>query len=375
MDHAYFKDKISAYSDGALEAQERELIRRHLDECGECRALLLKLNEFSRKVEERSGLSGDDYFENLAQKIESRIGSAQDKVVDIREIRWRSFAWKITAAAASLLLVATVVFYQLRDDSDLPSRMLQDFDQNKEPSVIVEDTLIARRNFEGGRIAAGSPSKENATEGKELAGDFIDAQTAVRKKGVGTVGEKLEKDARQEIAADEFRSDRESNLPSSIGQSAVAPKGALAENEESPAETNSEQKADLASPDDAVVLDDFKASSEFAETQQNTLGNWRLQRDSIQLVLGFENDTVQNISKNKLRSLEAPAAGDYAYMAKKPEDTTQVYQQLANSWYQIAVQTQDTTERNRAIQFLNWYKVQFPADSPMVNQQIQQIPN
>src|SRR5574341_1325593 len=106
MDHSYFRDKISAYFDGALEEQERELIRRHLEECSECRMLLQRLHRLSEIIQGKSSLEGDEYFERLASKIEQRISGQEEKVVDVRAFRWKSVWWKVSAAAASVLLVA-----------------------------------------------------------------------------------------------------------------------------------------------------------------------------------------------------------------------------------------------------------------------------
>ncbi|MGH8015499.1 MAG: anti-sigma factor family protein, partial [Candidatus Zixiibacteriota bacterium] len=199
MDHSYYKDKISAFSDGALEAQERELIKRHLEECAECRMILEQLNNFNRTIEEKSKLAGDEYFEKLAQKIEHRIAAPKEKAVDIREVRWKSFWWKVSAAAASILLVAVVVNYQLKEDSGRPSRMLQDMDRNEAPAAVSVDSTVVSENFENGRI-----DQTNEVVGNEIAGQTVDTEEATKKKVSAGKPDGQEKDERHMAASKEL---------------------------------------------------------------------------------------------------------------------------------------------------------------------------
>ncbi|HEX2896565.1 MAG TPA: zf-HC2 domain-containing protein [candidate division Zixibacteria bacterium] len=364
MDHSYYRDKISAYFDGALEAQERELIRRHLEDCVECQSLLERLSRLDQVVKEKSSLGGDEYFEKLAQKIESRIAAPREKVVDVKHFRWKTIWWKVSAAAASVLLVGTIGYYQFRDGSQLPSKVLKEPGTALTPGSINEDSLAARENFESGRDERTDEAGQRALVGQAADGDAL-----AKKKESGKL-EGQEKDARQEVKSDELRSLKENNAPAEGALQAGAAKPSAAKTEDMSASLKQKAMPSSIVAEEKAILDSIKPDLADLEFASNTLVQWRSQRDSIQSVLGFEQDTVQNIAKNQISRLAAPTVSGYA----QKTDSTMIYQQLAYSWYQIGLQTQDSTEKNRAVQFLNWYKGRFPVDSPMVNQQLQQLP-
>jgi len=364
MDHSYYRDKISAYFDGALEAQERELIRRHLEDCYECQSLLKRLTRLKEVIDEKSGLGGDEYFEKLAQKIESRIATPREKVVDVSHFRWKSFWWKVSAAAASVLLVGTIGYYQFRDDSQLPSKVLKQTPNAEMPASVNEDSAAARENFE-----AGSDERSDEVGQRALVVRIDDSDALAQKKESGKI-EGQEKDTRQEVKSDELLTLKEKNAPGEGALQAGALKPAAADSKEISAVGKVEAESGSIVSEEKAVFDSIKMDFADLEVQQNTLIQWRSQRDSIQSVLGFEKDTMQNMAKNQLSRLASPTVSGYA----QKTDSAIVYQQLANSWYQIGLQTQDSTEKYRAIQFLNWYKTRFPVDSPIVNQQLQQLP-
>ncbi len=358
MDHSYFRDKISAYSDGALEAQERELIRRHLEECAECRHLLERLQHLSATIEEKSRLKNDEYFESLAKKIEQKIAVPDEKIVDIREYRWRSFWWKVGAAAATLVLVGTIGYYQLQDDQEMPAKILEDFRSNRESVTARADSVSVNEEpqSQGGR-----------TDAREITGQVAESETGQVKKEESNVPVGREKD-RLEVVDPKLPKGSVKYAPTSTTVSKPVESKAKSED----TETAASEKADVGSvvtddADDYIMLD---ATSDSISRLQLTLSQWRSQRDSIQNVLGLEQDTVVNSMNSQLKRLAAPSVSGLA----KVDDSTIVYQVLANSWFQIALQTQDGNEKNRAVQFLNWYKNRFPSDSPAVNVQLQQVP-
>ena len=114
MDHGYFKDRISAYLDGDLPPYEEQAMAAHLEGCEECRMLLEELRQVERLVEDHSGLKGDEYFEQLAQKIERRIGGGQEEpeVTDISGPGRSGLVWKLTAAAASVAVLVFIGLHQ-----------------------------------------------------------------------------------------------------------------------------------------------------------------------------------------------------------------------------------------------------------------------
>ena len=124
MDHEYYRDRVSAYVDGALPAYEQMAIEEHIAQCAECRALLEKLRKLEAMVQETSVLGESDYWEKQAQKIEARLGLAQTEVTRISPARsWRGLGWKLTAAAASIVVVGVIGFYSwesIREKTDRP---------------------------------------------------------------------------------------------------------------------------------------------------------------------------------------------------------------------------------------------------------------
>ncbi len=113
MDHKYFKDKISAYHDAGLNLEEQELLGQHIAECKECAAALAELEAFDRMIEKRSSLKADDYFEQNAKKIEQALGFGQpEQVADIRPEKRSGLWWKMTAAAASVAILAFIALHE-----------------------------------------------------------------------------------------------------------------------------------------------------------------------------------------------------------------------------------------------------------------------
>jgi len=113
MDHGYFRDRISAYLDGSLPPYEEQAVSEHLQNCEECARLLAELRQVEHLVEEHSGLDGDEYWEGLAQKIEGRLGVDEaTPAVDATPTRWRGLGWKISAVAASVVLLVFIGIHQ-----------------------------------------------------------------------------------------------------------------------------------------------------------------------------------------------------------------------------------------------------------------------
>jgi hypothetical protein len=124
MDHEYYRDRVSAYVDGALPPYEQMALEEHIARCAECRALLEKLRKLEAMVEGSSELGESDYWERQAQKIEARLGLAETEVTRIGPVRsWRGLGWKLTAAAASIVVVGVIGFYSwesIREKTEHP---------------------------------------------------------------------------------------------------------------------------------------------------------------------------------------------------------------------------------------------------------------
>jgi len=361
MDHSYYRDKVSAYADGALESQERELIRRHLEDCAECRTLLQNLFRLSEAIEEESGLKGDEYFERLAARIENRISQPAEKVVDVRGFRWESLWWKVSAAAASVLLVGTIGYYQWKEDEKTPASYTDDLRTAQKSAAVGRDSAAVKEDFEleGGRV------------GQKTAGKAVDIESRLEKKEESNVPTGPEKDNQTGDVVKKSAAARVNEAPSISSEAPAESKTKDAENKEAASGGTVEKpSAGYIVTDEVAQIEQLKSSLAPIVGQQNTLAQWRIQRDSIQDELGLEIDTLLNSDsvQNNKRAAQA------AFRMDQDADSLKAFQELANSWYQIALQTPDKNEKNRAIQFLNWYKGRFPVDSPAVNQQLQQLP-
>lgn len=114
MDHAYFRDRVSAFHDRELPLQELAIVEEHIRGCVECQKLLADLEKLDAAVAARMELAQTDYWEDLAHRTEERLGFIEKTEVTPVRRGWDSgLAWKITAIAASL---AILVFIGINKD-------------------------------------------------------------------------------------------------------------------------------------------------------------------------------------------------------------------------------------------------------------------
>ncbi|MCH9025067.1 MAG: zf-HC2 domain-containing protein, partial [candidate division Zixibacteria bacterium] len=164
MEHSYYKDKLSAYFDSALEVQEMELLRRHLEGCAECRELLEKLSSLSQKIEELSGLNENEYFDSLAAKIDNRIAVTDSKVVELprKEFHRFGFGWKIGAVAASFMLIATVTYYQWQDHESILDEIIQQSTKPAQSVEVLMDSVVESKARSKTAIVAAEKADDKA---------------------------------------------------------------------------------------------------------------------------------------------------------------------------------------------------------------------
>jgi len=359
MDHSYYRDKISAFVDGALEAQEQELIRRHLGGCDECQRSAERLVHLGKTIEELSGLKGNEYFKKLASKIENRIAQPKEKIIDIRKTSWTSLWWKISAAAASILLVGTIGYYQWQGKHETPSKVNTELNMPQSKESARNDSEASGIIPEASQGPSGKSDVGSTGQvGGRLSTDELKISPALQ-----------DKEKRSTSVLNEFKDTRKENIPMTAPKPAET--NTESENLDAAAKKVQEEAAGQKSESDkSAALTKSEFSNNAVGGEQFSLGQWRSQRDSIENSLGFQTDTSKDADSKQIRKFSEPAVNRLAQNA----DSIKTYQALANSWYQIALQTQDGKEKNRAIQFLNWYKARFPTDSPAVNQQLQQVP-
>ncbi|MBI5266729.1 MAG: zf-HC2 domain-containing protein [candidate division Zixibacteria bacterium] len=170
MDHTYYKDRISAYLDGALPPYEQKAIGEHLAQCAECREILDRLRALNSLVEQKSGLGENDYWERQAQKIEQRLGIAETQVTRIQPTRtWQGVIWKLAAAAASIMIVGVIGFYSWESIRDKTERPPIEMAPAIPPTSIATPQKVepAPENVKDERESDRAPVKESAPSESE----------------------------------------------------------------------------------------------------------------------------------------------------------------------------------------------------------------
>jgi anti-sigma factor RsiW len=113
MDCNHYREAIAEFVDGALDADSRRALERHVGECGACRALLadLKTIQGTAFTLERHQPPPETWH-----RIRARAAAERRAVAGGRVLQWprTGQAWTVWAAAAAALLVAaTAVIYPL----------------------------------------------------------------------------------------------------------------------------------------------------------------------------------------------------------------------------------------------------------------------
>jgi len=179
MDHSYFRDKVSAFFDKGLPAEEMFMMAEHISECPECQKLLAEYERLDKLTADSRDLADDDYWERSARKIEQRLGFSEleTPVTSITPQRRRSaLGWKLIGAAASVAVLTIIGIHQTeilgpsQDHSNgvqapaLSKPGNQTFDYDAVPA----QDLYDKRDVEPERTAeqAGGPSEtiESADE-------------------------------------------------------------------------------------------------------------------------------------------------------------------------------------------------------------------
>ena len=106
VDHQYYQERLSAFTDNELPLDERARVEAHLKDCPECRERLVELRRLEELVADHTSLGDSDYWEKSAQRIEAAL-PGQVKVVDLSVERKRHSAlwWRLPAIAASVIFL------------------------------------------------------------------------------------------------------------------------------------------------------------------------------------------------------------------------------------------------------------------------------
>lgn len=115
MPSCEYNHKISAYHDGELPTEERRDLKEHIQECSSCAQELQELRSLSRffAAAEMPGMSSD-----ALDSLHRHVGSVRDVFV-------LQMAERLMTAAAALLVVCAVWFWQTARVQDSGTRGLE----------------------------------------------------------------------------------------------------------------------------------------------------------------------------------------------------------------------------------------------------------
>ena len=359
MEHSYYKDKLSAYSDSDLEVQEMELLRRHLEGCAECRELLEKLSSLNQKIEELSGLKGSEYFESLAAKIDSRIAETESKVVKLsgKELNW--FGWKIGAAAASLLLIATVSYYQWQDHESSLDRIIE---QSTKPAQSVEVLLDSM-------VKSKSPSEEIIVAEEKADDKTVTTQMNEIEKGrpAGVWENKARTVPKKIVDVKEIQGMTEFETSS---QSIVKPAPVLKQEQEKEDESLGDIAEEIVADFQIVNLPVTRiaAQTEREEVIARSVQYWRDKRDSLLIIKAEVSNSIEVSRILSARKRKSAILADSVESGYYNKDSS-----LALVWYKIGLLTIDSTEKKEAMEFLKGYVQRNKANSALVKEYLEEL--
>ncbi|MCM2272476.1 MAG: zf-HC2 domain-containing protein [candidate division Zixibacteria bacterium] len=363
MDHSYFRDKVSAYHDRELPAQELEMLREHIASCAECSQLLAEYERLDALVAAKIELQGsDEFWERSAQKIEERLGFIEKtEVTPISKPSWdRSMVWKMTAVAAS---VAIMFFIGLNKDDIFRQSIPDEPARHEIAPNIVADSATPAKEPTSTTAAESKPVEIKKAEPAPATGG--DADQTARTNEIVTplkpvqapeVGEaktkKVEVVEERETTKQVIQLSESSPTTSKLAAPGTAQsmEKATAPAEQpsalfAPAPKQAASERSLGMPD--IAVDSISADSEA------DLAHWRSMRDS--LIAIAEAPTQTAAEKYGITGYQRSEKSKKAAAASNLRSTdvkAQVEKQLLEANYQIALLTSDADEYASCIKAL-----------------------
>ena len=349
MDHAYFKDRLSALFDNELPPQEKQVVEEHVHGCAECQTELAKLQHLEEAVTRHSQLADTEYWEKSARKIEQRLGFEQQTVITPIRRKWyeKGTGWKMVAAAAS---IAVIAYIGINSDKILKREDLEPKPTMQSPNVTppepqreaTTDSLTVQLRKDIELSPKVEEPKQVLDQQTELDSKSKTAAPILKKTPPAPVEQKDVSLADQPV-----RKDEEVNLPPpdlkvqsnqyATGRSAAAPAVLSAETSK-------------AVPDTEVG----KVEEESAETviaQLDTavtdtmLTFWRKKRDALESV----QTTLPGIATFDALKKMAPSSLKATEKAEPKLTRQEVEKQLLEAWFNLAKLTDDPDERSNSI--------------------------
>ena len=360
MDHAYFKDRISAYFDGALPPYEKRAVEEHLAQCAECRGMLAKLRALDSMVEKKSELGESDFWEQQAQKIEQRLGIGQTEVTRIQPTRtWQGLSWKLAAAAASIAVVGVIGFYSwesIREKTErppiqmtpsippasvvAPQKTQKESENAGDMSISGETTVTKAEPIDSKRLTSDTQNyKRPAVMEKSVSGEV---QETVNRAVIGKTGTMMKETLPPVQRIDDLlksESDAAAKRDSEISvPQMLAPAPAAGETRpESIVITKDEALSEVVPKE--PVIDSILAS--------DSLAYWLAQEKGL-----IGGRTAKGKSAPSPLSFGAREKVTLQSALAQRKDSTDIQARLLVVYYQIARLSRDSSDVSRALSFL-----------------------
>ncbi len=361
MNHEYFRDRVSAYFDKSLPPQEQLAMEQHVADCPECQALLEKFSKLDQLVQQKGDLSGGDYWEQAAQRIEKRLGKQeQTNVTDISRGRWYSgMKWKIAAVAASAILLIYVGYHEHEIYRPRP------LEAPSLPSVSNPPT----ETLSGGASQKPADATKPVQKDEELSQKRDQLQPSENykqstkdriavKRAENEVRAKTETGGKQEMPAPQPSSkvalpppataaiQQSSKAPQVVSDSMVAGYKSVTEDLSMSADAQSAVVKAKAAPQAVSMADNaLKRGVVPDDSTAEQLGSLRKTRDSL-LALGPSTETSTTAKLNMPSISQGLVKGQAKPRASRKDDREL---KLIQTCYSIATLTKDTTEYNQVV--------------------------
>lgn len=376
MEHSYFKDRISAFHDNELKNEERQLIAEHLEGCAECRQLLEDLQRFDAMVEKHSGLAGEEYWEEAAQKIEAAMGEEEKtEIVEVKRSSYWGLGWKLVGAAASVAIIAFIALYEGDIKREVDKRSQAAIEEPAAAADSVPDSVAGYVADLGGPETQPQEAKKTAPTENEIdkaeQGVVTNAEGEVFIRGGRASEETTIIKAAPETVPEQPPAARPKAVPDAdlSKDQPVEKTLAPAPDEQVPTLSQIQLKQTIAEFDrqdsQPAPVEEFEGETEYSLDVDDdelalSLEEWRARRDSAQAVLSEQKRLVY---RDAISAAQAPpalredkkrlvAVVDSISKELEKEDPTLV---LLECQYQIARLTDSKKEREEAVSFLRNY--------------------
>lgn len=366
MDHSYYIDKLSAYSDRELTGEEHEVVRQHVQSCSECRAALAEYEKLDQLVERNQVPGQSDYWEGAAKRIEAQLQSDPDaKVTDISRGRSGWLGWKLASVAATVAILTFVALNREDIEKELyqaPTLSPSEQERRTDPAGKKSDIALPRSASEEPRGEAQSDQLESETDVVLFDHDRSQAAGPSQESAIGRMDEikraRLQPEASLSVPpvvgmplpeGGEARIERKVAGDDGAGKDLI--RLAKEKNEAVYVALPKGSRKPATSTDD----DQFGEITQFTESASGVadsvavtpLAYWRQRRDSLDRDLR---------GRYYSRVGEEKAAGSISLSGDGADPVPVLYNRdLLESYYRIGKLTEDRSELERSLKYIRQY--------------------